>query len=90
MLACSQDLYFHNDINANYQNVIHDPAMLTMQPGTTSDNDSRLQLQQRKDSMMSTTSIDDMSSLAIANHNLKDKEEQVWPPDVEAAFVEGT
>ncbi|CEP12160.1 hypothetical protein [Parasitella parasitica] len=44
----------------------------------------------RKDSMMSTNSelmvglnVNDMS-----NNNNKDKEEQVWPPDVESAFIE--
>ncbi|KAI8639165.1 TEA/ATTS domain family-domain-containing protein [Parasitella parasitica] len=44
----------------------------------------------RKDSMMSTNSdlmvglnVNDMS-----NNNSKDKEEQVWPPDVESAFIE--
>lgn len=45
--------------------------------------------------MMSTGSdlmvglnVNDMSN-NINNNNNKDKEEQVWPPDVESAFIEG-
>lgn len=73
-------------MNVNYQSVIHDPAMLTMQQqGSASDIDKKMQLQQRDNSIMNTTSMDDISNISAG----KDREEQVWPPDVEAAFIEG-
>ncbi|KAI8079637.1 TEA/ATTS domain family-domain-containing protein [Gilbertella persicaria] len=73
MLACPQDLFFHN---GNYQKVIHNQALLM-------DKDKKIK--QRKDSMKEfDLHGNDLSSSA----GLKDKEEQVWPPDVESAFIE--
>lgn len=94
MLACPQDLYFHSDataMNANFQAALHDSIM---QSGTTSlskcqHKDGNLR-QVRSDSMLSSTDMEQMSNMALANNNIKDKEEQVWPPDVESAFIEGT
>lgn len=47
------------------------------------------QQQQRKDSLRSTTDIDLNSNDLTGSNHLKDKEEQVWPPEVESAFIEG-
>ncbi|KAI9477954.1 MAG: TEA/ATTS domain family-domain-containing protein [Benjaminiella poitrasii] len=49
--------------------------------------------QQRKDSILSddiiSNNINNLHcNVSIFNDHLKDKEEQVWPPDVEAAFIE--
>lgn len=81
MLACSQDLYFHSD--ATFQAALHE-----MEHGASSLSECQHKnsKRSRKDSMLSNTEMNDMSNIVVAN---KDKEEQVWPPDVEAAFIEG-
>ncbi|KAI8366942.1 TEA/ATTS domain family-domain-containing protein [Choanephora cucurbitarum] len=66
MLACPQDLFFHND--GKYPKVMHDPSLLLEKD-----------IKQRKES------IKDFHENDLP---AKDKEEQVWPPDVESAFIE--
>ncbi|KAI8354014.1 TEA/ATTS domain family-domain-containing protein [Blakeslea trispora] len=74
MLACPQDLFFHND--GKYPKVMHDQSLML-------DKDKRIK--QRKDSIKDfALHENDLSSTS----SLKDKEEQVWPPDVESAFIE--
>ncbi|KAI9270290.1 TEA/ATTS domain family-domain-containing protein [Helicostylum pulchrum] len=109
MLACPQDIFFHNDTNNTltngmnkYQNLIHESNNNSiMQNSTTSEyqhKDKRIRHEHlRKDQVMSNNDIemsgatngdDLLDTSAIANNNIKDKEEQVWPPDVESAFIE--
>jgi hypothetical protein len=78
MLACPQDLFFQNDMNGKpYQTNLDD---------IKDKRTGHHYHQPRKDSLMSTTDID--HDMTAVNH-LKDKEEQVWPPEVESAFIEG-
>lgn len=94
MLANPQDIFFNTNNNTDsYQNLIHD-ATTTMQQNNSKDKRMRQKL---VDLDMSTL-VDENSILAAAaaaaavaaqNNSLKDKEEQVWPPDVESAFIEG-
>jgi hypothetical protein len=81
MLACPQDLFFQNEMNGKtYHDSIEDKR---------TSRHHHYQQQQRKDSLMSTTDIDlNTNDMTTSNH-LKDKEEQVWPPEVESAFIEG-
>ncbi|KAI8066183.1 TEA/ATTS domain family-domain-containing protein [Thamnidium elegans] len=109
MLACPQDIFFHNDTNNTltngmnkYQNLIHESNNNSiMQNSTTSEyqhKDKRIRHEHlRKDQLISNNNIemsgatngdDLLDSSVIANNNIKDKEEQVWPPDVESAFIE--
>jgi hypothetical protein len=75
LASCPQDLFFNDNHKDKRSRHFHQ--------------------QLRKSSMMSTNSdlmiglnANDMSD--PSNNNNKDKEEQVWPPDVESAFIEGT
>lgn len=77
LASCPQDLFFTNNHKDKRSRHFHHQ-------------------QPRKDSMMSTNSdlmiglnVNDMSDLSNNNNNNKDKEEQVWPLDVESAFIEG-
>lgn len=77
LASCPQDLFFNNNHKDKRSRHFHHQ-------------------QPRKDSMMSTNSdlmiglnVNDMSDLSNNNNNNKDKEEQVWPLDVESAFIEG-
>lgn len=99
MLACSQDIFFHNETNHSiendhddYQSLLLDSSSaflnntLTTEYNTTRQN-SKIQL--LSDSEVDFTSKSNILSDATAiNNNIKDKEEQVWPPDVESAFIE--
>ncbi|CAO3648373.1 unnamed protein product [Cunninghamella echinulata] len=73
MLACAQDLYFHNE------------KSLTRKDSFTSIAHQDLHKVTKKTHMMSHHHHHHHSN---HHHQEKDKEEQVWPPEVESAFIE--
>lgn len=83
MLACSQDIFFHNDsnttgVNNKYQHLIHE----SMQTNTHKDKRIRHQ-QHLKDQLMNnddiemtlTSNSDDLLDNSVVANNMKDKEE---------------
>ncbi|ORX48005.1 TEA-domain-containing protein [Hesseltinella vesiculosa] len=75
MLACTQDLFFKPDSSLPRDSAFNEPV---------SSSDSIPFLFEARD---------DRTKLSKRPHNLppqsdKDKEEQVWPPEVESAFIE--
>lgn len=84
MLACSQDIFFHNDSNAGinnkYQNLIHESSIMQ----TNTHKDKRIRHQQHlKDQLMNNNDIemsitsngDDLLDNSVVANNMKDKEE---------------
>lgn len=67
MLACPQEIFFHNDTS--------------MQPQA-----KKSRQYNRKDQY---NGLINNPSVIISANTFRDKEEQVWPPDVEDAFTEG-
>ncbi|KAI9299902.1 TEA/ATTS domain family-domain-containing protein [Cunninghamella echinulata] len=74
MLACAQDLYFHNE------------KSLTRKDSFPSIAHQDLHKVTKKTHMMSHHHHHHHHS--NHHHQEKDKEEQVWPPEVESAFIE--
>ncbi|ORZ23348.1 TEA/ATTS domain family-domain-containing protein [Absidia repens] len=77
MLACTQDLFFNNDKPLARQDLL--PTSLQQQPSPMPSTSFEQQ----------QTKFAKKSSHMIPHHiSEKDKEEQVWPPEVESAFIE--
>jgi hypothetical protein len=64
MLTCSQEIFFHNDMQQTKKSRQYN----------------------RKDQY---NGLINNPNVIISANNFRDKEEQVWPPDVEDAFTEG-
>ncbi|KAI8878192.1 TEA-domain-containing protein [Backusella circina FSU 941] len=87
MLACPQDIFFRNDTmphDGSYQKVC--PSLNTMKSMSECQHKDKRARLHRKDSNMNPDNL--MSAVNTVPNGVKDKEEQVWPPDVESAFIE--
>ncbi|CAO3598340.1 unnamed protein product [Absidia cylindrospora] len=83
MLACAQDLFFNNDKSL--------PRQDSFQPISSSvqqQQQPQQQQQQRTNTSLQHMKLGKKSHMNSQHPSEKDKEEQVWPPEVESSFIE--
>ncbi|ORZ17777.1 TEA/ATTS domain family-domain-containing protein [Absidia repens] len=91
MLACAQDLFFNNDKSLprpdSFQ-PISSSVQQQQQPQQQQQQQQQPQQQQRTNTSLQHMKLGKKSHMNSQHPSEKDKEEQVWPPEVEASFIE--